>query len=53
MTVHGIPCIFPFTESGTIHTKCIPWENTTWCATAIQEDGKDWGYCAPDCQIER
>jgi len=54
----NLPCVFPFTYNGVIHTQCI-WDDASnkhdmaWCATELSGEGNylpsKWGNCAPGC----
>ena len=50
------PCVFPFIDAGTIHTKCtqVDGDPMPWCATEVDENGqlRDWGHCATNCPVE-
>lgn len=57
----GLPCIFPFTYKGKVHTECT-WEdaekrhNQAWCSTEVDSSGNfitsKWGNCGPTCPVE-
>merc|ERR1719471_288191 len=53
----GVDCLTSFRFGGQVRNTCIwdgmqPGDTQPWCATGVNIDGGDWGFCDCDCPSE-